>query len=280
MDDGKRIRDILAKLKIKQSGLAKILGLSQSVISEFANGTRPPSKEFIIGLPGIGISTDWFLTGKGSMFLAQTETDSSVGNGLDKSGSIFGMGTIHQFTITPPSWEIPALPVRSSEEALQADNPVQAMTMFDIPLLTKDQAMRFNPAKEIPRQKANSGEYPDISLVSIPRRVMEYSTDLRAIEVFDSRMAPVMRSGDIAIIEATGWNGNGIHLYRMSGGLHISYVGRYDGGFHLFDELTLKKEKELPYDAQTFQPIGRVRAIVKDIFAFDWVGGTQPPLES
>jgi hypothetical protein len=67
----------------------------------------------------------------------------------------------------------------------------------------------------------------------------------------------------------------------MGGGLHISYAGRYDSKFHLFNEL--KKEnglpKELPYDPQTFQAIGRVRAVVKDLFAFDWVGGTQPPPE-
>jgi hypothetical protein len=257
--------------------IEKNLGLSNGYISKI---DKNPGK-LLLALNEKGISTDWFLTGKGSMFLAQAETDSPVGNGLMINQAQYsGMGNIQQLTMTPSGETPESLPVESSEEALQADNPVQAMTMFDIPLLTKDQAMRFNPAKEIPRQKANSGEYPDISLVSIPRRVMEYSTDLRAIEVFDSRMAPVMRSGDIAIIEATGWNGNGIHLYRMSGGLHISYVGRYDGGFHLFDELTLKKEKELPYDAQTFQPIGRVRAIVKDIFAFDWVGGAQPPLEN
>jgi hypothetical protein len=155
--------------------------------------------------------------------------------------------------------------------------------VFRIPLLTKDQAMRFNFAQEIPCRKANSGEYPDISLVPIPRRVMEYSTDLRAIEVFDSRMFPVMRSGDIAIIEATGWNGNGIHLYRMSGGLHISYAGRYDDGFHLFNELKKDKEgkeyEELPYDSQTFQPIGRVRAVVKDLSAIDWIGEKLPPPE-
>jgi transcriptional regulator with XRE-family HTH domain len=156
--------------------------------------------------------------------------------------------------------------------------------VFRIPLLTKDHAMRFDPAKEIPRRKANSGEYPDVSLVPIPRRVMEYSTDLRAIRVFDSRMNPVMRSGEIAILEATGWNGNGIYLYRMGGGLHISYAGHYDGGFHLFSEHNRNKKsgeyEELPYDAQTFQAIGRVRAAVKDLFGFDWMGGTQPPQES
>jgi transcriptional regulator with XRE-family HTH domain len=154
--------------------------------------------------------------------------------------------------------------------------------VYRIPLLSREEAMEFNPNKEIPAPRANSGIYPEISLVPLPRRVLEYSTDLRAIVVFDSRMNPVMRSGDIAIIEATGWNGNGIYLYRMSGGLHLSYAGRYDGGFHLFNESKKDKglPKELPYDAQSFEPIGRVRAVVKDLFGFDWVGGTLPPKES
>jgi transcriptional regulator with XRE-family HTH domain len=141
---------------------------------------------------------------------------------------------------------------------------------FQIPLLTKEQAMQFDPQKEIPERKANSGDYPDISLIPVPLRVMEYSTDLRAIVVFDSRMAPVLKSGDIAIFEATGWNGNGIYLYQMNRGLHISYAGRekHEEPFLLKNEIG----KEIVYDAATFKPIGRVRAVVNDLFTHDWVG--------
>jgi transcriptional regulator with XRE-family HTH domain len=145
--------------------------------------------------------------------------------------------------------------------------------IFRIPLLTKDQAMQFDPSKEIPCQKANSGEYPDISLVPIPRRVMEYSTDLRAIRIFDSRMIPVMRSGDVAILEATGWNGDGIYLYRMGEGLHVSYVSREDGvaGYILTDERKPKDGRDMKVlcDAKDFHPIGPVRAVVKDLFGID-----------
>ncbi|MDR3173014.1 MAG: hypothetical protein LBU19_02080, partial [Treponema sp.] len=154
-------------------------------------------------------------------------------------------------------------------------------SLFEIPFLTQEEAMKFDPKQAIQEPKANSGDHPDYDFVLVPRRLLDYSTDLRAFEVFGNAMFPVFKYGDIAIIEATGWNGNGIYLYRMSGGLHVSYAGSYDGRFHLHNEL--KKEnglpKELPYDPQTFQPIGRVRAVVKDLFAFDWVGGTQPPQE-
>jgi len=148
--------------------------------------------------------------------------------------------------------------------------------IFEIPLLTKEQLLSFDPEKEIPQgeRKANSGDYPDLSYIPVPMRVMEYSTDLRAAAAFDSRMAPVIRSGDIAIFEATGWNGSGIYLYRMGGGLHIGYVGHYGNTLHLFNEW---KDVEQPYDSETFKAIGRVRAVVSDLSGKDWKGGKQPP---
>ena len=148
--------------------------------------------------------------------------------------------------------------------------------IFEIPLLTKEQLLSFDPEKEIPdiERKANSGDYPDLAYIPVPMRVMEYSTDLRAAAAFDSRMAPVIRSGDIAIFEATGWNGSGIYLYRMGGGLHIGYVGHYGDTLHLFNEW---KDVEQPYDSETFKPIGRVRAVVSDLLGKDWKGGKQPP---
>jgi len=64
------INKILDILNINQSELAKRLGLSRAVISEFTNGSREPSKEFILSLnKKLGISVDWFITGEGEMFL-------------------------------------------------------------------------------------------------------------------------------------------------------------------------------------------------------------------
>jgi transcriptional regulator with XRE-family HTH domain len=160
--------------------------------------------------------------------------------------------------------------------SMYRDGRLHDKNLFEIPFLTHEEALKFEPRQVIPEPKAYSGDQPDYDLVLAPQRLLEYSTDLRAVEVFDSRMFPVLKAGDIAIIEATGPSGNGIYLYRMSGGLHISYVGWVNGQRVLANEMG----KEIAYDAQTFQPIGRVRAVVKDLFAFDWIGGTQPPRES
>ena len=190
---------------------------------------KNPGK-LLLALNENGISIDWFLTGEGEML-------------LDESISRFNEKT-HQ--------------ARKDSE------------IFKIPLLTREDAMLFDPDTEIPpdKRKANSGEYPATIMAIIPPRVMEYSTDLRAIMVFDSRMAPTMKSGDIAIIEATGWNGDGIYLYRMGSGLHFSYVGSEEGCLKLENKIN----KEIVYDASTFKAIGRVRAVVKDLSKYKLKG--------
>jgi transcriptional regulator with XRE-family HTH domain len=207
--------------KSSNAEIEKSLGLSNGYISKIE---KNPGK-LLLALNDMGISLDWFLTGKGSMY---------------------------------------------RDKRIHDKNP------FEIPFLTQEEALKFEPKQAIPEPKANSGDQPDYDFVLAPRRLLEYSTDLRAFEVFDSRMFPVFKSGDIAIIQATGWKGNGIYLYRMGGALHVSYAKRVKGETTLITE----DETEITYDAQTFQAIGRVRAIVKDLFAFDWVGGTQPPRES
>jgi transcriptional regulator with XRE-family HTH domain len=213
--------------KPSNAEIEKALGLSNGYISKIE---KNPGK-LLLALNDKGISTDWFLTGKGSMY-----------------------------------W----------------DKRIHDKNLFEIPFLTQEEVRKFDPNQEIPEPKANSGDQPDYDFVLVPERLLDYSTDLRAFEVFGSRMFPVLSHGDIAIIEATGWKGNGIYLYRMGGGLHISYAGRYDGRFHLFNEVSKngKEYTELPYDAQTFQALGRVRGVVKDLFGFDWLGGTLPLPES
>ena len=230
-----RIAQIRQIKGLKKGEFANILGIASSVVSDIENGKREASKEFLLSLSAkYSISLNWLYFGVGPISLVESITGKKL----------------------------------TSEEP--------AKIVFEIPLLTKEQLLSFDPEKEIPdsERKANSGDYPDLTYIPVPMRVMEYSTDLRAAAAFDSRMAPVIRSGDIAIFEATGWNGSGIYLYRMGGGLHIGYVGHYGNTLHLFNEW---KDVEQPYDSETFKPIGRVRAVVSDLLGKDWKGGKQPP---
>ncbi|GAB6391071.1 MAG: hypothetical protein MdMp014T_0444 [Treponematales bacterium] len=272
---------------VTTAGLEKILNLSNGYIANIEKkGIDNPGK-LLLALNGQGVSIDWFLTGQGEMFLSPVPVAAQSEGG--KSEIDFGFGH------NQASPKVPLLRQKvSCGEGANAQAPAhlggeaggepeaggegeggKAVRHFEIPLLTKKEAELYNPAKEIPfgKIKANSGDYPDISTVPIPWRALEYSTDLRAIEVFDSRMFPVFKSGDIVVFEATGWNGNGIYLYRMSGGLHISYAGRLEEGFVLLNEI----DKPIVYDAATFVPLGRVRAVVKDMLGADWKGGAMPP---
>lgn len=64
------IEKILDYLNINQTELARILGVSRGIISEFSSGAREPSKDFLFAISKkLGVSIDWFLTGEGEMFL-------------------------------------------------------------------------------------------------------------------------------------------------------------------------------------------------------------------
>ncbi|MDR0722742.1 MAG: hypothetical protein LBF75_08160 [Treponema sp.] len=163
-----------------------------------------------------------------------------------------------------PSGEAPeVLPVVPPEKTPQPDQRVQAMTVFEIPLLTREQALRLDPVKEIPCPNAYSGEYPDHTLVPIPLRLREYGTDLRAIVVFNGLMIPLLCPGDVAVFQVTGWSGDGVYIYRMRGDLYMSHVKASGTVYRLTKEF--RAEEELPYDGGTFEAIGRVRAVVREI---------------
>ena len=94
-------------------------------------------------------------------------------------------------------------------------------------------------------------------------RLREYGTDLRAMVVFNSFISPLLRQGDMAIFQATGWNEDGVYIYRMQGDLYISYV-KFDGKNYTLTK-EFKPEEEISYDTESFEPIGRIRAVVREI---------------
>lgn len=144
-------------------------------------------------------------------------------------------------------------------EMLRPDEKKQE-SVFEIPLLTKEQTMRFDVIRST---AAHSGNYPDKILVPVSEKLREYSTDLRAIRVFNNRMAPLLTAGSIAVFEASGWNNDGIYVYFMSGDLHISHAA-FDGRKYILTK-EFKPEEPIQYDETSFYPIGRVRAVLKEI---------------
>jgi hypothetical protein len=254
--------------KYSNAEIEKFLGLSNGYISKIE---KNPGK-LLLALNEKGLSMDWFLTGKGSMFLPTTDSPEVPAGEtfIADNGVIINKSSHNSIgnVTMGPSGETPEpLPVVSPEKALQPPDQrtgnERAMTVFEIPFLTKEQALRLDPMKEIPRPNAYSGEYPDHTLVPIPLWLQEYGTDLRAIVVFNGLMSPLLNPGDVAIFQVTGWSGNGVYVYRMRGELYMNHVKSGGAAYRLTKEF--RAEEEIPYDGETFEAIGRVRAVVREI---------------
>jgi transcriptional regulator with XRE-family HTH domain len=237
------------------SGLEKILSLSNGYIGNVEKeGSKHPGK-LLLALHAKGISIDWFLTGQGSIMRSTTpEEEVNIAGNV---GVVKNLGEIQNFTMMPPQVSL------DTKEELSAETEISGLSLFEIPLLSKEQVLHFDPDKEIPAPKAHSGEYPVRTLVPIPMRFQEYSTDLRAMVVFNGLMATLLVPGDVAVFQATGWLGDGVYVYRVNGDLHISHVRLVKGQYLATNEA--KPEAEATYDAGTFGAIGRVRAVVREI---------------
>jgi phage repressor protein C with HTH and peptisase S24 domain/DNA-binding XRE family transcriptional regulator len=66
-----RIKIMRALFSMNQKEFALFLNTARSALSEFENGTREPSKDFILALRDVGVSLDWFLSGKGEPLLPE-----------------------------------------------------------------------------------------------------------------------------------------------------------------------------------------------------------------
>lgn len=133
--------------------------------------------------------------------------------------------------------------------------------LFEVPLIIREDVLKYNPKQEIPEPQAHNGCYPDKVLIPSPYWLKEFSTDLRAITIFDSRMAPVLNAGDVAIFEGTGYTGDGIYVHRLENTVHISYIHWLNNRFVMWTEFKPNEKIEL----DTIDPIGRIRATIKRV---------------
>jgi SOS-response transcriptional repressor LexA len=69
MNFEKNIEILRSHFKTTNAGLEKILGLSNGYIANIGKKETDNPGKLLVGLVGQGISSDWFLTGKGEMFL-------------------------------------------------------------------------------------------------------------------------------------------------------------------------------------------------------------------
>jgi transcriptional regulator with XRE-family HTH domain len=266
-----RLRIIRLKQKKTQLEMANYVGIPQRTWSNYEGGKTEIPVHIILKLEDLGYSIGWIAKGGESPDADEPDSHTPVagetaianrGVIINKPSphSVAQVGINNRVTMYPPNETMAIAPV---VEAKEVDQMVQAMTVFEIPLLTKEQVLHFDPAREIPDPKAHSGSYPDYTLVPMPRRFQDYSTDLRAMVVFNGLMTPLLAPGDVAVFQATGWLGDGVYVYRVNGDLHIGHVWLIRGQYLITNEV--KPEAELAYDTETFRAIGRVRAVVREI---------------
>ncbi|MDR2418903.1 MAG: helix-turn-helix domain-containing protein [Treponema sp.] len=252
---GDRLKIVRNGLNMRnQSQFAEILGVTQTTLSKYEKGTSDIPDEIKIKLSTFGINLHWLLTGEGAIFIEgknqfhqELTGNGVVGVAINAGGHIENTGNPYVTVLSDPG----------------RPDGKDYLGFYRIPLLTKEQVFRFNPAKEIPDPNAHSGDYPDYMLAPIPMRLREYGTDLRAMAVFNSLMSPLLNAGDAVIFQATGWNGDGVYVYRMRHELHISHV-QFNGREYILTK-EFKREEEIPYHVESFDPIGRIRAVLKEL---------------
>ena len=160
--DWSRIIDEAERLVVSHGGnkadLPKILGVRSQFLSDLRSGkSKNPGSDFALSLINkMDFNPRWIETGEGSVFLVETGDSPGVFHNKDSPHSVVGINKL--VTMYPPKEDV-AEPVPEPEEANQTIQ--QAMTVFEIPLLTKEQVLHFDSAREIPDPKAHSGDYPD-----------------------------------------------------------------------------------------------------------------------
>ena len=71
LEEAKRIRviELMEHLAVSQSGLSKLIHMSQGYISHIVSGKKPMTRKFVRNLREYaGVNIDWLLTGVGDMF--------------------------------------------------------------------------------------------------------------------------------------------------------------------------------------------------------------------
>ena len=79
MDYNKNLQKILLELKITQTDMSKILGISRQQFNNIINGRSSLTDKNILTLMNnFNVNSNYLLTGKGSMFLTSDNQDDDV----------------------------------------------------------------------------------------------------------------------------------------------------------------------------------------------------------
>jgi len=203
--------------------IEKILGLSNGYISKI---NENPGK-LLLALSKEGISTDWFLTGNGEMFLP--------GQGMPLEND--------------PKSGFKRIPVYSKSELPEES--------FIVPLL--DQKLSAGSGSYLPEEDVVT------ALVHVPASLSRYGKNIKALAVDGDSMYPTLSRGDMVVCDTCGWSGEGIYALQMGGDGFVKRLTKRPGKIVIISDNPKYPPQEEPEESEDIHIIGRVHCAIKEM---------------
>ena len=235
MNFSEKIDIILGYFKTTPAGLEKILDLSNGYIFNIGKkGTDNPGK-LLIALNKQGISTDWFLTGKGEMLLDSKSQEPAKQEG-------------------PPPTDTPQKGLKRLPVYQESELPAGA---FVVPLL--DQRLSAGNGSYLPEEDESK------ALIPVPAYLSRYGDQIAALTVDGDSMYPTLHRGDMVVCDSCGWSGEGIYALRMSGAGYVKRLTKRPGKIVIISDNPKYPAQEEPEESEDIEIIGRVHCAITKV---------------
>ena len=255
-----RVKFIIDTLGINQSKLAEKMGVSKGIISEFASGAREPSKDFLFGISKLGISIDWFLSGKGEMFISDN---------IPKIPLMENLRELVESTMDPRLNNVEAR-LEVLENLIKQVKPESSES--DDPLYTAEPAPGYGVEKheEIPYVHKIAAGPPiemDIDLsetVAVPKRLLRKGGHYYAAAVQGGSMTERgIRDGDIVLIRRTDVPRDGaVQVVRYQNRVTLKMMHETEKGWELrYKDGT---RQVILCDSDDYEVLGEFEAILPE----------------
>jgi SOS-response transcriptional repressor LexA/DNA-binding XRE family transcriptional regulator len=239
---GERLKIVRNSLNMKtQSQFAEKLGINQTTLSKYENGTSDIPDETKVKISGYGINLHWLLTGEGTPFL---KAGIGASAGLAPPGTK-GIGAAGPFIHSQK------VPVYSSAD-IEGNGKA-----FVVPLL--NQKLSAGKGADLPETDEAT------ALIPVPPHLAKYGKNLAALTVEGDSMYPTLDRGDLVVCDSCGWSGEGVYALRMSGEGFVKRLTKAPGKVVIISDNPKYPTREEPESSQDFEIIGRVHCAIKNI---------------
>jgi phage repressor protein C with HTH and peptisase S24 domain len=273
MGYSERVKEIRHYFQLNQKEFAELLNTARTALSEYEGGSREPSKDFFIALSNIGVSIDWFVTGKGVPFLPKADR---LKRELFGGNNFYGKKLQNEPLFPLPNGENGATIEGSGDGGTPADSagkePMKAdvartdMRGGEIPLIYPGDE-RLKQGIIIPYledQKVSAGHGAELEDEERPSRYFRVPAylgrypDLATLPVKGDSMDPTLHDGDLVVCDGGGWDGDGIYVIKTSDEAFIKRVVSTSQGYQVIsDNKTYPSYGESKRDVTI---VGKVRA--------------------